>query len=156
MKHIIKVFMDLIYLYPLKLRKFKQILPEDTIIAYGACKGVKLDSEEEITRGPQWIFSKRGFFIFSDNRIVLGDWEIDLIEIEKAELMKYGSGMVLKLKLKNGENYHLGLKYIRELLDQNCLDIVEIDCKVRYSLFSKVIRVIAVVYLLYIILLQLI
>lgn len=147
MKHIIKVLMDLIYLYPFKIRKFKQSYPEDTIIAYGACKGIKLDSQEDVTRGINWALSKRGFFILTNKRIVLGEWEVEIGDIDKAELMKYRSGMVLKLEVRNNEYYHFGLQYIRELLKQDELEITIIDSRVKYSLFSIIIRVFLVAYL---------
>lgn len=145
MKHIVKVLMDLIYLYPVKKRKFKKKYEKDIIIAYGACKGIKLESEEEVTRGVNWALSKRGFFILSDKRIVFNGWEIDIKDIEKSELLKYRSGMVLKLKARNEVYYQFGLQYIRELLKQDCLDIEIIDEKVKYSLFSIIIRIVLVI-----------
>lgn len=151
MKHIIKILIDIIYLFPIKLRGFKRKNQRDKIVAYGACKAIKLESEEDVIRGLNWAFSRRGFFILSDTKIVMGDWEINVTDIEKAELIKYRSGMILKITVKNGEHYQFGLQYIKELLEQDILDIVLINSKVKYSLFSIVIRIILVICLAFIV-----
>lgn len=150
MKHILKILIDMVYLFPFRINKFRNIYPNDNIIAYGACKGIKLDSEEDVKRGLNWALSKRGLFILSDNRIKLNDWIIELNNVEKAELVQYRSGMILKIKEKHGKYYQFGLQYTRELLRQDVLKIDLIDNKVRYSMFSIILRVILVVYGIYI------
>ena len=149
MKHIVKILMDIIYLFPIQLTNFKRKNQQDKIVAYGACKGIRLESERDITRGLNWALARRGFFILSDKKIVLGDWEIDLTDIEKAELIEYRSGMVLKISVKDGKYYQFGLQYIRELLKQDVLEILLSNDRVKYSLFSIVIRIVLVIYLVF-------
>jgi len=150
MKSILKIIVDIFYLFPLRIKKFKSKYPEEIILAYGGCKGIRLDSEEEVERGVNWILARRGFLTISDERIVLGDWIIELNNIEKAEVLMYRSGMILKVEEVGDVYYQFGLQFNRRLLKQDTLKIDVIDSKVKYSMFSVVIRVFIVLNLIYI------
>lgn len=147
MKYFLKKLVDLVYMSPIKLNKFRKKYPKDKIIAYGGSKGIKLDSEEDVKRGVNWLTSKRSLFILSNQRIIAGNWEIDIESIKEAQLLCYGTGMVLKMETTKGEFYQFGLQYIKELLNQDKLEIKLTDSKVKYSLFSIILRAIAIIIL---------
>jgi len=141
MKYILKKLVDLIYLSPFKLSQFKKKYPNESLIGYGGTKAIILDCEEDVKRGTKWLAARRALFIMSDKRIVAGDWEIGLESIIKAQILCYGSGMVLKLETAEGDFYQFGLQYIKTLLVQEHLEIELINSKVKYSLLSIMLRV---------------
>lgn len=145
MKYILKKFVDILYLYPIKLKAFRKNYTNEKVEAYGVCKAIKLESEDQVTRGLNWSLAKRGFFILSEERICVDDWMIIVDDIINAELLSYKSGMILKITIKNGSHYQFGLQYTKELLDQKVIDIKIIKEKVKYSTFSLIARILMVV-----------
>jgi len=147
MKAVIKAVMDMIYNAKGKVKKYKATFPEEEVVAFGACKGIQLNAESDVSRGTHWTTAKRALFILTDQKIVLGNWEIPLQGIEKSELMVYRSGMILKITEVEGRHHQFGLQYDKVLIDQNVLPIECVEGKMKYSFFSLFMRGFALFFL---------
>lgn len=147
MKSTMKTLVDVVYRYKTKLKNFQDKYPKDTIIAYGGCKGIKLNNDRNVKSGLKWLLSRRGFFILTNKRIVLGNWEILIDDVKRAELVKGGGGMILKIAKSESEHYQFGLQHINELLDQNVLDIAIVKHSVNVSIHSIIIRIALAAYI---------
>ncbi|OHD07950.1 MAG: hypothetical protein A2086_01470 [Spirochaetes bacterium GWD1_27_9] len=153
MSDIIRKITNIIYNSNSIRKKYLLENPSEKIIMCDASKSVKLDEDKTPEYGKEWITAKRCVFIFSDKKIKAGKWEIPINQIDNAELIKfstlYGKGMVLKISTIQNEYYQFGLQYNKEIENQNILNFKISEQKLKLSLFSIIIRIIAISFLIY-------
>jgi len=154
MSNFFRIISNLIYFTIITKRKYQKEHLDEKVILCDASKAVKLPINKDPEYGKEWITSRRCSFILSNKSIKAGDWNIHIHDISRTELIKfnslYGKGMVLKIRTINDENYQFGMQYNKIIEEQKAIKINEIrDEKLKKSLFSKVIRMIAIGYIIY-------
>ena len=154
MNSFIRKLSNLLYLSAVTKKKYQKEHPDEKIILCDASKAIELSEDKDPEYGKEWITARRCSVIITDKTIVAGNWTIPLDDIDVSELIKFnslvGKGMVLKVKTKNGKHYQFGMQYNKNLEKQNALTFDSIrEGKIKKSLFSKVIRILALGYILY-------
>lgn len=108
---------------------------------------------DQMRYGPNWLFSRRGMLKVFDDRLVCGDWSIPFSEISEATLYSYQSsffipGYVLKVQTAQ-KTYHFGLNGSAYWKGDLPFPVKREKSNLGYSPFSVVVRVLAVVCLVY-------
>jgi hypothetical protein len=134
-------------------KKFERNNPDEKVFASDGCKGIITEKNQEIKRGVKWIASKRAVLLLTDKRIICGNWEIPLDTVSAAQLSKikapFGEGQVLRIQTEDGKTYLFGMQCNPEWKTQQALPLIYENEKVKYSLFSIIIRAYLVGYLIY-------
>ena len=150
---ILKKFTDFIYRTKQAKKEFLANHPTEKIIVADASKGIKSKGNSEIKRGLDWVTSQRAVVLLTDKRIKCGKWDIPLENILSAKLIKinttYGPGQVLKIETNDNQNFQFGMQMNNEWIDQKTLPLTIEKGKVKYSLFSIIIRLILIGYIIY-------
>jgi len=148
-----KGFVDLIYGTGRARRKFERLNPGEKVLAADASKGIITKDNQDIQRGHDWVTSQRAVVLLTNKKIICGKWTIPLDIISTAQLIKinslFGSGQVLKVQTVYGENYQFGMQINPEWTSQQRLPLTLEKGKVKHSVFSIIIRIIAIGYLFY-------
>lgn len=151
MNKFFKKLVDIIFRVSYKMKKFKLKFPNDKIITASGTKALHGKIEEDLTYNVKWITSVRNVLILTDKRLYSGKWNIELDQIEEANLVKIKqlliSGFVLKIRTKDQNFYQFGLQYDPIWLDQNILDMKIEEGKVKMSLFSLLLRFVSIIIL---------
>lgn len=131
-----------IYLTPLHRRRFQARHPDETVIIASATKGrITPRKTAEVRYEAGWITSRRGTLILTDRRLVLDDWSIPLEQIHHAEMVQFGTGLVLKLSTDT-QHYQFGLQSDQAWYEQQALAFSVVEQPVAYSRFSIILRII--------------
>jgi len=134
-----------------KEKKFKEDYPNDEVIASGGAKAIVSEEEQEVSRGKQWAGAKRSALILSDKRLVCGDWEINLNDVNEASIIEFKSflskSLILKIRTEEGKNYQFGLQYDPAWTKQEVLPLKIEESKVKFSMFSIVARLLLVIFI---------
>lgn len=148
---ITKNIVDFIYGTKKARVKFELENPHENVLAADASKGIITNSNENVARGTNWVTSQRAVVMLTNSKIICGKWKIPIEEIQSSKLIKinslFGDGMVLKIQTKNDENYQFGMQINPEWIEQKALPLNFKNGKVKYSIFSIVIRILAIAYL---------
>ncbi|OYU97396.1 MAG: hypothetical protein CFE21_03640 [Bacteroidetes bacterium B1(2017)] len=149
----LKGLSDLIYGTEGVRRKFEQNNPNEKVLAADASKSIVTSTNEDIRRGLDWVTSQRAVVLLTDQKIVCGNWIIPLDTISKAELVKInsliGAGQVLKVQTKEAKNYQFGMPLNPVWTSQQQLPLTLEKGDVKHSVFSILVRLFLVGYLLY-------
>jgi len=140
---------DLVYMTGRVRRKFELDNPNEKVLAADASKGIVTEKNQDIQRGLDWVTSQRAVILLTDKKIICGKWIISLGAISTAQLLKFGSGQVLKIQTEDGKNYQFGMQINPEWTNQQILPLTLEIAKVKYSFFSIIVRVILFGYLIY-------
>jgi hypothetical protein len=150
---ILKKITDFIYNTGKVKRKYLTDYPDERILAADASKGIITKGNEEVQRNSAWITSQRAVLLLTNKRIKCGKWNIPLDNINAAQLAKiqttFGPGQVLKIETKDQVNYQFGMQMNREWTEQTVLPLTLVNEKLKFSLFSLVIRLLLLGYLIY-------
>ncbi|HBD94751.1 MAG: hypothetical protein A2015_01550 [Spirochaetes bacterium GWF1_31_7] len=153
MSEVIRKVTNFIYNTKSKRKKFVFSYPDEKIILCDAAKGVKLKNDKVPEYGKEWVIAKRCALLISEKQIIAGNWNINISDIKEAEVIKfgtiYGKGMVLKINTNNNEYYQFGLQYNKVLEEQNIITINIKKQELKLSIFSLLIRLLALGFLLY-------
>ena len=137
---------NLIYLVPLAVSRFKAQEPNSQVLAAGATKARRLDEDSQIQHEAGWITARRGALILTQDKLVCGSWQIPLSTISDATLLRtkgiLGEGLVLKVSTTDGQHYQFGLPYDPAWENQTALKLHVTEGKIAYSKFSVALRVI--------------
>jgi len=148
-----KGLVDLIYGTGRIRRKFELDNPNEKVLAADASKGVVTTINQDINRGLDWVTSQRAVVILSDRRIVCGKWTIPLDTVSTAQLLKinslFGGGQVLKVQTTDDKNYQFGMQINPEWTSQQILPLTLEKGQIKNSVFSIVVRLIVVGYIIY-------
>jgi hypothetical protein len=150
---LLKGLVDLIYGVGRVKSNYSRANPTERILAADGSKGITTKGDKGIERGLEWVTSQRAVVLLTDKKIKCGQWDIPLENIETAQLLKinslFGPGQVLKLKTKDDNHYQFGMQFSPEWTNQNVLPLTLEQGQVKTSIFSWILRLILVVYLLY-------
>jgi hypothetical protein len=134
-------------------KKFERNNPDEKVLASDGCKGIITEQNQDIKRGTQWLASKRAVLLLTEKRIICGKWIIPLETVATARLSRikalFMDGQVLKIQTEDGKNYQFGMQFNTEWANQQALPLSYENEKVKYSLFSILIRVYLIGYLVY-------
>jgi hypothetical protein len=139
---------NLIYLVPLTVRNFQAAHPDETVLIAAAAKARRTHDEQPVQYDPSWITARRAAVILTDKRLVCGDWDIPLDKIVYAEMVVFGSGILLKIGDDAKGHYQFGMQWTSAWQEQHVLKIKPSAEKLALSGFSVVLRVIVVGWLL--------
>jgi len=145
----IKGLVDFFYMTGRVRRKFEIDNPNEKVLAADASKGIVTEKSQDIQRGLNWVTSQRAVILLTNKRIVCGKWTISLDAISAAQLLKTGSGQVLKIQTEDGKNYQFGMQINPEWINQQILPLTLEKGQVKYSFFSIIVRLILIVCLIY-------
>jgi hypothetical protein len=150
---LLKGLVDLIYGTRSIRRKFQTKNPTETVLASDASKGIMTTNNQDIKRGLDWVISQRAVVLLTDKKIICGKWTIPLDNIKSAQLLKikslFSSGQVLKVQTNDDKNYQFGMQINPEWINQKQLPLRLEKGEVKNSLFSIIVRIIAIGYLIY-------
>ena len=150
---LLKGFVDLIYGTGRARRKYQSENPTETVLAADASKGIETTNNQDVQRGTDWVTAQRAVVLLTDQKIVCGKWTILLDNVQSAQLVKinslFGAGQVLKIQTKDEKNYQFGMQVNPEWTNQKALLLTLEDGKVKHSVFSIMVRLFLVGYLIY-------
>ena len=150
-----RVLANLFYLVPFQVRRFKVKEPNSQVLAAGATKARKFGKDSEVQYGAGWIAARRGALILTQEKLVCGSWEIPLSTISDALLLRvrslFGRSLVLKVSTTDGSHYQFGLQYDPAWETQTALGLTIEEGKIQYSAFSIALRVILVIWLIWVV-----
>jgi len=150
---LLKGLVDRIYGTGRVRRKFEGDNPNEKVLAAVASKGIVTTTNQEIQRGLDWVTSQRAVVMLTNTKIICGKWTIPLDTIETAQLVKinslFGGGQVLKVHTTDDKNYQFGMQINPEWTNQQQLFLTVEKGQVRHSLYSIIVILIAVGYLIY-------
>ena len=150
---ILKKITDFIYGTQRVKRKYLSEHPDEKVFAADASKGILTKGESGIIRGFDWVTSQRAVVLLTDKRIKCGKWDISIDKIADAKLVKinstFGSGQVLKIHTTDDDNFQFGTQMNHEWTTQKVLPLTFEKGKLKYSLFSIIIRIILLAYVIY-------
>ncbi|WP_242179512.1 hypothetical protein [Polaribacter marinus] len=148
---IMKSLVDFIYGTNRLRVKYELSNPNEKVFASDASKGIITNSNKDIVRGTNWVTSQRAVVMLTNSKIICGKWNIPINEIQSSQLIKinslFGGGVVLKIQTGNNENYQFGMQINPEWIEQKVLPLTFENGKVKYSIFSIIIRILAIGYL---------
>lgn len=134
-----------------QVQQYKARNNNATVLAAGATKARKLEKDEDLKTGAGWIVARRATLILTNENLICGSWEIPLAGIKEARLLRVKSmlakAFVLKVSADSGY-YQFGLQYDQAWEKQTALKLIVEDGKIKLSLFSIVIRIVAWLFLL--------
>jgi hypothetical protein len=150
---ILKKITDFIYGTGRVRLKFSTDNPNERVLAADASKGIMTKENNEIKRGFDWTTSQRAVLLLTNKRLKCGEWDIPLEKIDSAELVKinttFGPGQVLKITTNDQDNFQFGMQMNQEWTKQSALPLTLEKGKLKYSLYSIIIRLILVGYIIY-------
>ena len=148
-----KGLVDLIYGTGRVRRKFELDNPSVKVLAADASKGIATTTNQDIQRGLDWVTSQRAVVMLTDKNIICGKWTIPLDTVLTAQLLKinslFGGGQVLKVQTTDDKNYQFGIQLNPEWTNQQRLPLTLEKGHVKNSVFSIIVRLIVVGYLIY-------
>jgi len=149
----LKGIVDLFYQTNSKRKNYERNNPTEKVLAADGTKGIKTKNQDEIKRGPEWIAAQRAVVMLTQDRIICGKWSISLDKIQQSDLVIVktilGSGQILKISTTDGDNFQFGMQFNPEWSNQNTLKLNIQNGKVKTSLFSWVLRIGLIAYLIY-------
>lgn len=141
-----RIFANLLYFVPLKVRQFKANEPDAQVLVAGATKARQFDKDVTVQREAGWMTARRGALILTDQKLVCGSWQIPLSSVNKAVLLRvktfFVKALVLKVSTADGHHYQFGLQYDPLWETQTALNLTIEESKIKYSGFSIALRVI--------------
>lgn len=150
---LMKGLVDLIYGTRRARQKYQNDNPTERVLAADGSKGIITTDNQEIQRGLDWVTSQRAIVMLTEKNIICGRWTIPLDNVETAQLFKinslFGQGQVLKIQTKDRKNYQFGMQLNPEWTTQQVLPLRMEVGQVKYSVFSIIVRLLAVGYLIY-------
>ena len=150
---VLKGLVDLIYGVERVKTDYSKHNPTERILAADGSKGITTKGDNGIERGLDWVASQRAVILLTDKKIKCGRWDIPLVNIETAQLLKvnslFGQGQVLKLTTKDENHYQFGMQLNPEWTNQNALPLTLEQGRVKTSTFSLIVRLIFVGYIIY-------
>ena len=150
---ILKKITDFIYGTGRVRRKYSTEHPEEKVLAADASKGIMTNGDKDIKRGLDWVTSQRAVVLLTDKRIICGQWNIPLDNIVSSQLIKinttFGPGLVLKIGTKDQGNFQFGMQMNHEWTEQITLPVTLEKGKVKYSMFSIIVRLVLLGYIIY-------
>ncbi len=150
---ILKGFVDIIYGTNRKRRNFELKNADEKVLAADASKGIITNESQEITRGINWVTSQRAVLMLTNKNIICGKWIVPLDIIRTAKLTKisslFGNGQVLTIETKDNKNYQFGMQINPEWINQDALPLKLEKGNVKNLLFSIILRIIILGYIVY-------
>lgn len=150
---LLKGFVDQIYGTGRVRRKFELNNPNEKVLAADASKGIVTTTNQDIQRGVDWVTSQRAVIMLTDKKIICGKWTIPLDTASAAQLLKinllFGSVQVLKVQTTDDKNYQFGMQLNPEWTNQQRLPLTLEKGQIKYSIFSIIVRLIVVGYLIF-------
>ena len=144
-----KGFVDFVYMTERARKKFELGNLNEKVLAADASKGIKTEKNQDIQHGLDWVTSQRAVILLTNKRIICGKWTIPIDSISAAQLLQMGSGQVLKIQTADGNNYQFGMQINLEWTTQQVLPLTIEKGQAKYSLFSILIRLLLVGYIIY-------
>jgi hypothetical protein len=144
-----RVVTNALYLVPLRVSRLKAEEPDIQVLAAGATKARKMGEETDVKYEPGWVVARRGVLILTGDKLICGPWKIPLATITGATLLRvigpfFAKGLVLKVSTAGGSHYQFGLQYDPAWESQTALKLTVEDSKIKYSVFSILVRIVAV------------
>jgi len=143
---IIRTFVNLVYLVPLKVRRFKRDHPRLHVFAAGAVKARRLKADSEPGYEYGWATARRNTLILAADGLHCGDWFIPLSGIQDAELLRITGGLLLKISAADGRFYQFGMQEDPAWESQTVLPLRAERVELKFSLASLVVRLIALAF----------
>jgi hypothetical protein len=139
-------FVNIIYRTKRARQKYLKSYPSEKILAANATKGVRYLENQTMMKSTDWIGSQRAVLLLTNRKIVCGKWEIPLEDINNSELIKIktldGPGQILKISTKNQGYFQFGMQVNRQWDEQTALSLIVSKGKVKYSMYSIIIRIV--------------
>lgn len=145
MKNILTSITNCIYLTPFWVWNYKRKNPNKKVLVYGATKARKSKKDIRLQYGLGWVVSRRTTLMLTENELICGNWFIPIKEITKSQIQIiksiFGKGYLLIISTSTGDNYQFGLMSDKKWLEQDVLNLEKVENEFTYSLFSKLIRI---------------
>lgn len=150
---LLKGFVDLTYGVNRIKDEYLNDNPTEKVLAADGSKGILTDKNKDVERGLDWVTSQRAVVLLTDKKVKSGQWNIELDNIESAQLVLvnslYGKGQILKISTIDNKHYQFGMQFSPEWTNQNVLPLTIEEGKIKTSTFSLVIRLLLIVFILY-------
>jgi hypothetical protein len=137
---LIRAVVNLFYLVPFQVRRFRQRHPEEQVLIADAVKARQLQSGAPPQYELGWVMARRGVLILTSSGLFCGDWRIPLEEIETANLQLISSGAVLSVTTRDGWHYQFGMQRNPEWQAQSILPLQVERRALKFSSASLVLR----------------
>lgn len=147
-----RIISNVIYNVYGKVRAYSRTHPHDEVIVAAAAKGIVYEESADVERGVKWVAARRAALLLTKQAIIHGNLTIPLQKIQNADIVQFNSflskGMVLRISTADGQQHQFGMTYDESWLNQSVLKTTKSEEKIKSSLFSIIVRIILVVYIL--------
>ena len=103
---------------------FELLNPNEPVLVSTACKA---RSPAGQSLGTGWTFSRRAVLLATSQRLICGDWEMPVAEVERATCNSFNGitsrGSLLTVWMQDGSSYQFGLNKSEEWLKALPIDI---------------------------------
>jgi hypothetical protein len=132
-----------LYLVSSQVQQYRARNNHVPVLAAGATKARKMHKAEEVRSGAGWITARRATLILTKEKLVCGSWEIPLVSIKEARLLRvksmFAKAFVLKVSAEEGY-YQFGLQYDPTWENQTALPLIIEDGKINRSPVLSLLR----------------
>jgi hypothetical protein len=138
-----EAIVNLMYRTNARVSAFESEYPDDVVLASTGSKALRTDAPIPLERSPRWVFSRRAVVIVSDRRVVCGDWEFPISDIQEARANAFkgllSSGQVLLIHA-GAWHYQIGMNAGGDWLDKLPFEVSRSEIPLTMSPFSKMVR----------------
>ena len=150
LNRLIRRLTNLLYFVRFQVKWYETNHPDSEVLIADATKAKKMDGNTEIRYEANWMVAKRAVLMLTPSKLVCGNWEIPLSEVEEATLLKVRqllvTGYVLKVATSEA-HYQFGFQYNPAWEQQEHLPVEVKKGKIKYSVFSIIVRLILLAWL---------
>ena len=125
-----EVYKDLnnfLYATNYRIRSTGSKYDSEVILAAGAARSVVLRLDSDPSMKPKLIKKWRGVLILTDQKLICGDWAIELSEIREAAIVRirkfFGRIHILKIKISEELGYQFNIPFDRAWEEQSVIDV---------------------------------
>lgn len=148
---ILRIFTDIIYLVPFKIRNFKKNNPDIQVLVAGATKARKMKSDSTPEYEQGWATARRSILLLATNGFHCGDWFIPLANVKDVKLHRITGGLLLKVSTNDDSFYQFGLQVNPAWEKQTVLPMRAEQIALKFSSFSIILRIILIAFFIWVI-----
>lgn len=135
-----KLFTNLLYLVPLKIKRFERKNPNEQVILAEAAKAREMNEDSKPGFGFGWAFARRNVLILATDGLHCGNWFIPLSSISDATMIRAATGAILKIRTIDMKHYQFGLNYDTAWEEQSILPLNMERAEFQFSIASLLVR----------------
>lgn len=144
-----RMIVNIAYLVPMKVKKFKEQHPEEEVLIADGTKGRKVSPNQDAKYEVGWVTARRDVLLLTTSNLRCGDWAIPLSMIQEASLLHISGGSLLRISTSDGFDYQFGLQRNPAWEKQTLIPLKVEQRALEFSIASLVLRLLVLVAIAY-------